>query len=97
MMIKPLHEQTIDKVMAKDVSAMLLETLGPLLDAEPASTVAGTLAFLASVAKRMTKGDDEAAVRLIGAWAQSAQQMARRISNDEDPHPGQDIVFGAGS
>lgn len=94
MMINPLHEQAVDRVMAKDVSAMLLETLGPLLDSEPASTVAGTLAFLATVAKRMTKGDDEAAVRLLGAWSQTAQQMARRISNDQDPHPGQDIVFG---
>lgn len=97
MMIRPLHEQTVDKEMAKDVSAMFLDTMAPMLDAEPASVIAGTLAFLATVAKRMTNGDDEAAVRLLGAWGQSAQEMARRISNDRDPHPGENIVFGGAS
>lgn len=84
-----------DPKMSGDVAAMLTETMRPMLNADPASTIAGVLAFLAATAHGMTRGDPAGTEDLLRSWLGSAVGMGRRLHMGESkPVAGECIKFG---
>lgn len=83
----------IDRSRAADVAGSISGLLDGQMRADPASTIAGVLAYLAAAANDMTRNDPGGADQLIGAWMGTARGMARRLYIQK-PALGEDLKFG---